>query len=798
MQIIKSTASIKGKDSIDSFEKLIKEFLANEPQFDTKILKKRGCWPITSKHYKPFIIKKRNGSERNLVSVERNLKDVQSNFRRHFEKSFDVSKYAHAFVSKVTADEFEIEADYKRLRESIRPRGVITNALVHTNKKLVISIDLKDFFPTITFPRVMGMLKKTPYNYSNKQAAVIAELTCLPKEIDINRGLPQGAPTSPILSNLVCKKLDYQLGKMASKYNLLYSRYADDLTFSTNDLKRFQPQFVIDEVTRHVERNGFTVNEDKTKVMYSNQRQMVTGIVVNDGLNLHKKHVDALRATLHNLEHNYNSVEEAVTQYWKLPNKRSFDAFLPIGFYKSGNLGRFVKSPSNGPKGAKPIDKVELNKIYALHLLGRILWYGQVVTTAIDEPYNLSKNKFISPKQHSRMKKYEELLASFFRIAIKYKWPVEHIVLRQANKLPHLQSLVKMKAELLLDPIPLGQQEQELIQKAKALHDKKEKYSEFVKAAPLSLARAIIAKDLSNYHFHRDTINDYAINGWPDPIKQKEVLHQFDTQTLSNLFHDSADGYSVSDLLRELVRVVRPRLRYLAPNLNKSIIKVHSELLKYLRECGDDAKIDFYKPTQATISAVQSLRDLKSEIRLAGDHADNFYQKVILAAVKNTDMSNLVKIVPDGMTQRMCTNVAAWRSALIKLLLSIKGHMDSAERIVDARRPHPYTIALREESIYSDATAVLIYRTKSEFPFKRKLGIDTELGAGIIDKRLVGGDISAAINEFLSIGDMFVHGNFPDAEDYTVNLTKHTFEKRQQIKHEQFGKLMFSLEEQSS
>jgi retron-type reverse transcriptase len=772
--------------------------MANRPQFDTKILRKRGCWPITSKHYKPFTIKKRNGSERELVAIERELKIIQSTFRRRFEKSFDVSKYAHAFISKTTFDEIEIEADFSRLRESIRPRGVITNALVHTNKKLVISIDLKDFFPTITFSRIMGMLKKPPYSYSNKQAAIIAELTCLPKGIDTNRGLPQGAPTSPILSNLICKKLDYQLGKMARKYNLSYSRYADDLTFSTNDLKRIHPQFVINEVTRHVERNGFNVNEDKTKVMYSNQRQMVTGIVVNDGLNLHKKHVDALRATLHNLEHNYDSVEEAIRQYWQLPNKRSFDAFLPIGFYKSGNLGRFVKSPSRGPKGTKPIDKAELNKMYSLHLLGRILWYGQVVTTAVDEPYNLTKNKFISPKQHSRMKKYEELLASFFRVAMKYKWSVEHIVLRQANKLPHLQSLVKMKPTLLLEPILFDEQEQELIHKGKALHDKKEKYSEFVNAAPSSLARAIIAKDLSNHNFFKDTINDYAINGWPDPIKQKEVLHQFDTQTLSNLFHDSVDGFSVIDLLKELVRVVKPRLRYLAPNLSKSITKVHSELFRLLRENGDDARIDFYKPTQVTKSAVQSLRDLKSEIRLAGDSADNFYQKVILAAVKNSDMSNLVKIVPEGMAQRMCTNVVAWRSALTRLLMSIKGHMDDTERMVDTRRAPPYTIALREETIDSDATAILIYRAKAELPFKRKLGIDTDLGTGILDKRLAGGDISAAIHEFLSIGDIFVHGNFLDAEGYTVNLTKHTFEKRQLNKHEQLGKLMFSLEEQGN
>jgi hypothetical protein len=797
MQIIKTQGSTKDKDMLDGFDVFIKKLMASRPQFDTKILKERGCWPVTPQHYKPFTIKKRNGSERNLVAVQPGLKSVQANFRRYFEKSFEVSKYAHAFVSKPLDSAFEVEEDEKCLKESLRPKGVITNALSHANKKLVISIDMKDFFPTITFPRVMGMLKKSPYNFSNKQAAVIAELTCLPKEIDVNRGLPQGAPTSPILSNLICKKLDYQLGKMASKYNLSYSRYADDLTFSTNDLKRIHPQFVIDETTRHVKRNGFTVNEQKTKVMYTNQRQMVTGIVVNDGLNLHKKQVDALRATMHNLEHTYNSVEEAVMQYWKLPTKRAFDAFLPIGFYKSGKLGRFVKLPSKGPKGAKRINTGELNTIYALHLLGRILWYGQVVTTAIAEPHNLTNQKFISPKQHSRIKKYEELLASFFRVSIKFKWPIEHIILRQANKLPHLQALVKMKPNLLLEPLLLNEQEQELMRQAEALHDKKDMYTEFVNSAPRSLARAIVAKDLSNKSFDKNTINTYAINGWPDPMEQKEVLRHFDTQTLSDLFHKSSSeaGYSVKKLLEELVRVVKPRLRYLAPNLRKSITKVHTELISLLREKGDDATIDFEKYTEATKKAVQASRDLKSEIRLYDDGSDNFYHKVVLAAVKSAEMSNLVTVVPNGMSDRMFTNITAWRSAITKLLISLKSHLDDSEKIVDVKQGTPFTIVLREESITSEATAIWIYRKNANLPYKRNLGVNVDSKAGSLNTRLTGGDLSSAIVEFLSVGDIFVHGNFRDVQDYTVNLTQHTYQKRQLVMHEQYGKLMFSLEE---
>ena len=260
---------------------LFQGWLTSRPEFDIKVLQKQKCWPITEQHYKSFTIKKRNGSARELVTVDKNLKSIQRSLLQYFEQNHKVSQHAYGFVRGTL--------NSQNNKKHLRTRGVVTNALAHTNKKVVISLDLENFFPSITFPRVMGLLKSKSFHFTNKQAAILASLICLPKTIDNKQGLPQGAPTSPIISNLICGKLDYQLGKIALKYDLVYTRYADDLTISTNNLNKINAHEIISIVQACVERNGFKLNKEKTKIMYRNQRQMVTGIIVNEGLNLPKK-----------------------------------------------------------------------------------------------------------------------------------------------------------------------------------------------------------------------------------------------------------------------------------------------------------------------------------------------------------------------------------------------------------------------------------------------------------------------------------------------------------------------------
>ncbi|PSU58073.1 reverse transcriptase family protein [Photobacterium phosphoreum] len=783
------------KRNFNSFIRL-NFFSTNAPEFSTTELKKNKCWPITEKHYKSFTITKRNKTERELVTVDKNLKVIQSNLYDFFKQKYNISKYAHGFVAKDPL----ILSLLKEQDKPLRSKGVITNALSHTNKKVVISLDLKDFFPSITLPRVIGLLKTQPYNFSNKQAAILASLICLPKNIDKKQGLPQGAPTSPIISNLICKKLDYQLGLISKKYDITYTRYADDLTFSTNNLKRISATRIVEKVAECVKRNGFKINDSKTKIMFSNQKQMVTGILVNEGLNLPKKDVDALRATLYNLDKVYTSTDDAVKGFWKLKGKNPYDTFTPVGFYLGGFKGRYIKSPSKGIKSTKPTIEKEFEKIYAQHLLGRITWYGQVVTTAINKPYDLVKKQHISPKQFSRIKKYEEMLATFYRISIKRKWPIEHIVLRRAYNLPHLQSLMKMNPIYLLDATFLDENKEieQLKNKVSELKTDKEKYTEFFRSAPRSLQRVLRHENRSHNNFSLESIKKFTNFGWQDPIKQKKVFNAIDNGELSDIFHQSInrDGDNIKETIIKFVTVVGPQLIYLSKDVKNKLINVHKELLALLISEGESFNIDFYKENPKTEQALQAVRDLKSAIRLYEGNSENFYTKIVLEALKITETIDMVAIDKRDMAPRMVTDINAWRNALIKVLMSIKQHTDETEKHSNAQKQKPFTIMFREHDDDENiTTAIEIYRLNSELPFKKELKIDTEVKNGNVKKWKTGGDLKSAVSNFLSIGDIFIHGKFNDCKDITFNLTEHVYKVNKEIKENEYGKLFITLEE---
>jgi hypothetical protein len=780
---------------------MFEHWINSRPEFSTAVLKEKKCWPITAQHYRPFTIQKRNGTERALVTVDKNLQKIQSNLLIYLGDNYEVSKYAHGFVAKDLENKPWDKNKKELLPNKLRNKGVITNALAHTNKKVVISLDLKDFFPSITFPRVMGLLKCKDFNYTNKQAAILAALTCLPKSIDSKRGLPQGAPTSPIISNLICKKLDYQLGKLAGKYDLTYTRYADDLTFSTNNLKRISTNEIISRVTDVVKRNGFVINTPKTKIMYRNQRQMVTGIVVNDGLNLPKNHVDAIRATLHNLESNYKSVDDAIKGFGKLKNKNSYDSFVPLGYYQGGYKGQFIQSIKKGVKANKPATDKDFNRIYALHILGRILWYGQVVTTGISTPYDISKRKNISPKQYSRINKYEEMLATFYRVSIEFDWKIEPIILKLTNKLPHLQSLVKMNPMFLIEPTLLTSTELNLKNSISKLKKEKSDYIEFFKSAPESLKRILIVDNCSHNSFSFNTIKKCVEEGWENPSIQQEVFKELNTGQLSDLFHKSYDnkGHKAKKLVVDLVKVVKPRLRYLSSSIQHKIILVHKELLDLMRLEGEDVFIEYGNETTKTRQALQAIRDLKLSVRLYDDDTNNFYSKVVRDAVKSSGTLDLVHIDRDDMESRMITDIKAWKDSLTKVLISLKQHTNISEKELASTQEKPYTIKFKDENpLNGDVRRVEIYRLNTTLPFKKNLNVDTALNEGIINKWQTGRDFLLAIKSFVSIGDIYIHGDFLDCSNYSANFTEHTYKKDNHIPINSCGKLFISLQELES
>ena len=124
-------------------------------------------------------------------------------------------------------------------------------------------------------------------------AVIIAQLTCY------NGRLPQGAPTSPVITNLICEILDYRVLKIAKRYKLDYTRYADDLTFSTN-YSRFLEVFdsFAKELLQEISNSGFTINQSKTRLLYRDSRQEVTGLVVNKKIGVNREYVKSTRAML--------------------------------------------------------------------------------------------------------------------------------------------------------------------------------------------------------------------------------------------------------------------------------------------------------------------------------------------------------------------------------------------------------------------------------------------------------------------------------------------------------------------
>ena len=193
--------------------------------------------------YHMFEVPKRAGGTRVICAPTGDLKSLQRSLARRLqehclrcreERGLSVN-IAHAFQPR---------------------RGIITNAYIHRNKRYVFNTDLEDFFGSIHFGRIRGYFQKNEYfQMPAEVATILAQLCCYQGK------LPQGAPTSPVLSNLICEILDFRILKIAKHYKLDYTRYADDLTFSTND-KTFCSRYdaFYQQLQKEIRRAGFAVN----------------------------------------------------------------------------------------------------------------------------------------------------------------------------------------------------------------------------------------------------------------------------------------------------------------------------------------------------------------------------------------------------------------------------------------------------------------------------------------------------------------------------------------------------------
>lgn len=247
----------------------------------------------TLSHYQRFTIPKKSGGRREISAPKKSMQVAQQWVKTHILDPLAIHPAARGFVCG---------------------KSTLDHAKPHLQQAAVIKMDLKNFFPTIRFRRVKGFFHSL--GYSEAVSTLLALLCTEPprKEVEFNgtryyvameeRQLPQGACTSPALSNLICRRLDQRLQGLAEKHGFQYTRYADDLAFSCSESEMDKIGAVINSARRIIRFEGFVVNEEKTRILRSSNRQKITGIIVNQKPNIRRQELRAFRALLYSVEKN--------------------------------------------------------------------------------------------------------------------------------------------------------------------------------------------------------------------------------------------------------------------------------------------------------------------------------------------------------------------------------------------------------------------------------------------------------------------------------------------------------------
>lgn len=249
-------------------------------------LYKRG----TAQYYKSFTIAKKTGGQRLISAPKDALKILQLRLKPYLEELYEPHPAATAFITG---------------------RGIVYNAKPHVKKGLVFNVDLSNFYDKIHFGRIKGMLKAKPYSLQDTTSQIIAHMCCF------NSQLPQGAPTSPVISNMICRRLDKELSHLAKKNHGFYTRYADDITISFVKIRDNEICKVVDEqwvpsdpLCKLITDHGFSLNSKKTRGEDFKNRQIVTGLKVNSIINIDRRYIRTTRAIIHSLSKGVDSANE--------------------------------------------------------------------------------------------------------------------------------------------------------------------------------------------------------------------------------------------------------------------------------------------------------------------------------------------------------------------------------------------------------------------------------------------------------------------------------------------------------
>lgn len=327
--------------------------------------------------YRTFTVPKANGSTRTIEAPPAAIGAMQRRVADAIAAVYTPQKCVHGFTSR---------------------RSIATNADTHVRQGSVLNLDLTDFFWTIHFGRVRGIFSSPPFRYPSAVAHALAQLCCT------NARLPQGAPSSPIISNLACRGLDRELSELARTHNCRYTRYADDITFSSSSSaippailrdSESVPPILGDELLRIItERHHFRISEQKTRVRTRRERQEVTGLTVNRKVNVRRDWLRETRAAMHCWRrHGYTEAEARFHRDYSAKSRKHPPP--PLESYLRGRIAFLTMVRCRGAAGDQPIgDPVAARYLAELAELSETA--GPIVSGAASRnPFVLSRSLWI-------------------------------------------------------------------------------------------------------------------------------------------------------------------------------------------------------------------------------------------------------------------------------------------------------------------------------------------------------------------------------------------------------------------
>lgn len=270
---------------------------------------------INSPEYIQFSIPKKKSGHREIFAPGKRLKSLQKHLN-YFLQAYYLCikpKEVYGFVMNP-----HFKGSYC---------NIVENAKMHLQKKSVLNIDLKDFFPSISASQVKALFLSDRFQFNEQVATALTLLTTYQGK------LPIGAPTSPVISNFICEHLDKDLIAFCETHELSYTRYADDLTFSS--YREITNDHLLD-IINIIQKNKFRINERKIRMRHSGKKQVVTGLIVNEKVNIDRKLIKRIRAMIHDKQ--TNGIEMAARKHYGLTKEADIKYQIKFIQYLNGYI----------------------------------------------------------------------------------------------------------------------------------------------------------------------------------------------------------------------------------------------------------------------------------------------------------------------------------------------------------------------------------------------------------------------------------------------------------------------------